>query len=44
LPLRPHPASVSANIGAVDELARSTRVIDDLTVGESATVLPIDLA
>ncbi|RXZ72930.1 hypothetical protein [Agromyces albus] len=31
-------------IGAVDELARSIRVIDDLTVGESATVLRIDPA
>ena len=31
-------------IGAVDELARGIRVIDDLTVGESATVLRIDPA
>lgn len=31
-------------IGAVDELARSIRVVDDLTVGESATVLRIDPA
>ncbi|MDQ0574273.1 hypothetical protein [Agromyces albus] len=31
-------------IGAVDALARSIRVIDDLTVGESATVLRIDPA
>jgi len=29
-------------IGAIDELARSLRVVDDLTVGESATVLRID--
>ena len=29
-------------IGAVDELARGIRVVDDLTVGESATVLRID--
>lgn len=31
-------------IGAVDELARGIRVVDDLTVGESATVLRIDPA
>ena len=31
-------------IGAVDELARGIRVIDDLTVRESATVLRIDPA
>jgi hypothetical protein len=31
-------------IGDVDDLARGIRVIDDLTVGESATVLPIDPA
>lgn len=31
-------------IGAVDELARSIRVIDDLTLGESAPVLRIDPA
>lgn len=29
-------------IGAVDEVARGIRVVDDLTVGESATVLRID--
>lgn len=29
-------------IGAVDDLARSLRVVDDLTVGESARVLRID--
>ena len=29
-------------IGAVDDLARSLRVVDDLTVGESAQVLRID--
>ncbi len=29
-------------IDAVDDLARSLRVVDDLTVGESATVLRID--
>ncbi|WP_139417900.1 hypothetical protein [Agromyces laixinhei] len=31
-------------IGAVDELARGIRIIDDLTVGESATVLRLDPA
>ena len=31
-------------IGAVDELARGIRIIEDLTVGESATVLRIDPA
>jgi hypothetical protein len=31
-------------IGAVDELARGIRVVDDLTIGESATVLRIDPA
>lgn len=31
-------------IGAVDELARGIRIVDDLTVGESATVLRIDPA
>ena len=31
-------------IGAVDELARGIRIIDDLTVEESATVLRIDPA
>ena len=31
-------------IGAVDELARGLRVVDDLTVGESQTVLRIDPA
>ena len=31
-------------IGAVDELARGIRVVDDLTVGESQTVLRIDPA
>jgi hypothetical protein len=31
-------------IGAVDELARGIRVVDDLTVGESTTVLRIDPA
>jgi hypothetical protein len=31
-------------IGAVDELARDLRVVDDLVVGESATVLRIDPA
>lgn len=29
-------------IGAVDDLARSLRIVDDLAVGESATVLRID--
>ena len=28
-------------IGAVDELARGIRVVDDLAIGESATVLRI---
>jgi hypothetical protein len=31
-------------IGAVDELARGIRVVDDLTIGETATVLRIDPA
>ncbi|MDQ0894937.1 hypothetical protein [Agromyces ramosus] len=31
-------------IGAVDELARGIRVVDDLTIGESPTVLRIDPA
>jgi len=31
-------------IGAIDELARGIRVVDDLTVGDSATVLRIDPA
>ena len=31
-------------VGAVDELVRGIRVVDDLTVGESATVLRIDPA
>jgi hypothetical protein len=31
-------------IGAVDELARGIRIVDDLTVRESATVLRIDPA
>ncbi|MFC9560384.1 hypothetical protein [Agromyces sp. NPDC056965] len=31
-------------IGAVDDLARGLRVVDDLTIGESATVLRIDPA
>jgi hypothetical protein len=31
-------------IGAIDELARGIRVVEDLTVGESATVLRIDPA
>lgn len=31
-------------IGAVDELARGIRVVDDLTIGESAPVLRIDPA
>ncbi|MFF2274551.1 hypothetical protein [Agromyces sp. NPDC058126] len=31
-------------IGAVDELARGIRIVDDLTVGESAPVLRIDPA
>lgn len=31
-------------IGAVDELARTLRVVDDLRVGESATVLRLDPA
>ena len=31
-------------IGAVDDLARSLRIVDDLTVGESPTVLRIDPA
>jgi len=31
-------------IGAVDELARGIRVVDDLVIGESATVLRIDPA
>ena len=31
-------------IGAVDELVRGIRVVDDLTIGETATVLRIDPA
>jgi hypothetical protein len=31
-------------LAAVDELARGIRVVDDLTIGESATVLRIDPA
>ena len=34
----------STVIGAVDELARGIRVIDDLTVGESTKALRIDPA
>jgi hypothetical protein len=31
-------------IGDVDDLARGIRVVDDLTIGEGATVLRIDPA